>query len=77
MPEGPRYDDDFYACTLPLGRNYPDKSCHCEKPQATKQSRPGEGTVAPRLLPPGGPALGGRASGGRNDSLCGIAGEKP
>jgi hypothetical protein len=22
-------------------RNYPDKSCHCEEPPATKQSRPG------------------------------------
>jgi hypothetical protein len=30
-----------------------DKSCHCEEPQATKQSRPRVGTVVPRLLPRG------------------------
>jgi hypothetical protein len=39
------------------------QSCHCEEPQATKQSRPGVGCVAPRLL---------RFA--RNDSLCGVYG---
>jgi hypothetical protein len=29
-------------------RNYPDKSCHCEAPQATMQSRPEVGTIAAR-----------------------------
>jgi hypothetical protein len=45
-----------------LERNYPDKSCHCKEPQATKQSQPGV-AVAPRLL---------RFA--RNDSLCGTDG---
>jgi hypothetical protein len=51
------------------------QSCHCEEPQATKQSQPRVGTVAPRLLPPGTPA--GRPPGGRNDSLRGINMAKP
>jgi hypothetical protein len=56
-----------------LERNYPDKSRHCEKPQATKQSAPRMDPVAPRWLPPGTPALaGGRPGLARNDSLCGM-----
>jgi hypothetical protein len=49
-----------------IGRDHLDKTRHCETPQATKQSRPGAGTVAPRLL---------RYA--RYDSLCGIDGFMP
>ena len=50
----------------------PDKSCQCEEPRATKQSRPGVGTIVLVIASPPNVRLGGDRPG---VAMAGFAGD--